>query len=64
MRFLNRDYATAIDIAKKQVEDGANLIDIKVNDGILDDIGVMQAFLKIVTTEPEVSKPPFILDAS
>ena len=37
-RFWNGDYATAMDIAKKQVEDGAHLIDIKVDDGMFDGI--------------------------
>ena len=49
-----------MDIAKKQVEDGAYLIDIKV-DGMLDGILAMQKFVKIVITEPEVSKSPFML---
>ena len=59
-RFWNGDYATTMDIAKKQVEDGAYLIDIKV-DGMLDGILAMQKFVKIVITEPEVSKSPFML---
>ena len=63
-RFWNGDYATVMDIAKKQVEDGAHLIDIKVDDGILDGILAIQKFEKIVITEPEVSKYPFMLDAS
>ena len=63
-RFWNGDYATAMDIAKKQVEDGAHLIDIKVDDDMLDGIAAIQNFVKIVITEPEVSKFPFILDAS
>ena len=63
-RFLNGDCATAIDIAKKQVEDGSHLIDIKVANGMLDGIAAMQKFLKIVITESEVSKSIFMLDAS
>ena len=62
-RFWNGDYVPAMDIAKKQVEDGSHLIDIKVDDGILDGMLAMQKFVKIVITEPEVSKSPFILDA-
>ena len=58
------DYATAMDIAKKQVEDGAHVIDINVDDGMLDGLAAMQKFVKIAVTEPEVSKVPFMLDAS
>ncbi len=58
------DYAAAMDIAKKQVEDGAHVIDINVDDGLLDGLAAMQKFVKIAVTEPEVSKVPFMLDAS
>jgi len=58
------DYGTAMDIAKKQVEDGAHVIDINVDDGMLDGVAAMQKFVKIAVTEPEVSRAPFMLDAS
>ncbi|CAB9516741.1 Probable methionine synthase [Seminavis robusta] len=58
------DYATAMDIAKQQVEDGAHVIDINVDDGMLDGLAAMQKFVKIAVTEPEISKVPFMLDAS
>ena len=61
---MKGDYATAMDIAKKQVEDGAHVIDINVDDGLLDGLAAMQKFVKIAVTEPEVSKRPFMLDAS
>merc|ERR1711871_762571 len=57
-------YAEAMDIAKKQVVDGAHVIDINVDDGMLDGLAAMQKFVKIAVTEPEVSKVPFMLDAS
>ena len=58
------DYGAAMDVAKKQVEDGAHVIDINVDDGMLDGVAAMQKFVKIAITEPEVSKVPFMLDAS
>ena len=58
------DYGSAMDIAKKQVEDGAHVIDINVDDGMLDGLAAMQKFVKIAVTEPEVAKVPFMLDAS
>ena len=48
------------DIAKKVV-DGAHVIDINVDDGMLDGLAAMQKFVKIAATEPEVSKAPFML---
>ena len=61
---MKGDYGTAMDIAKQQVEDGAHVIDINVDDGLLDGLAAMQKFVKIAVTEPEVSKVPFMLDAS
>jgi len=58
------DYASAMDIAKKQVEDGAHVIDINVDDGMLDGVTAMEKFVKIAVTEPDVAKVPFMLDAS
>ena len=57
-------YADAMDVAKKQVIDGAHVIDINVDDGMLDGVAAMQKFVKIAVTEPEVAKVPFMLDAS
>jgi len=53
-----------MDIAEKQVEDGAHVIDINADDGLLDGAAAMQKFVKIAVTEPEISKVPFMLDAS
>ena len=58
------NYGAAMDIAKAQVEDGAHVIDINVDDGMLDGLAAMQKFVKIAVTEPEISKVPFMLDAS
>ena len=61
---MKGDYGAAMDIAKKQVEDGAHVIDINVDDGLLDGLAAMQKFVKIAVTEPDVAKVPFMLDAS
>eukprot|EP00928_Gymnodinium_smaydae_P030077 TRINITY_DN2245_c0_g1_i4.p1 TRINITY_DN2245_c0_g1~~TRINITY_DN2245_c0_g1_i4.p1 ORF type:complete len:1085 (+),score=265.36 TRINITY_DN2245_c0_g1_i4:303-3257(+) len=58
------NYGEAMDIAKKQVEDGAHVIDVNVDDGMLDGLEAMQKFIKIAVTEPEVSKRPFMIDSS
>ena len=61
---MKGNYGEAMDIAKKQVVDGANVIDINVDDGMLDGVAAMEKFVKIAITEPEISKVPFMLDAS
>jgi 5-methyltetrahydrofolate--homocysteine methyltransferase len=58
------DYGAAMDVAKKQVDDGAHVIDINVDDGMLDGLAAMQKFVKIAVTEPDVARVPFMLDAS
>merc|ERR1719498_661012 len=58
------DYGEAMDIAKKQVEDGAHVIDVNVDDGMLDGLAAMQKFIKIAVTEPDVAKRPFMIDSS
>ena len=58
------DYGSAMDIAKKQVEDGAHVIDINVDDGMRDSLAAMQTFVKTAVTEPKVTKVLFMLDAS
>lgn len=61
---MKGDYATAMDIARQQVEDGAMVIDVNVDDGMLDGVAAMERFLKIAVTEPDVSKVPFMIDSS
>merc|ERR1719390_95920 len=49
---------------KVQIEAGAHVIDINVDDGLLDGLAAMQKFVKIAVTEPDVSKVPFMIDSS
>lgn len=63
-KIMAGDYMAAMEIAKKQVEDGAMVIDVNVDDGMLDGVAAMQKFLKIAVTEPEISKVPFMIDSS
>jgi 5-methyltetrahydrofolate--homocysteine methyltransferase len=53
-----------MDIAKKQVEDGAMVLDVNMDEGLLDGLAAMQRFLKIAMTEPECSKVPIMVDSS
>mmetsp|Transcript_5527 Transcript_5527/g.7789 ORF Transcript_5527/g.7789 Transcript_5527/m.7789 type:complete len:1431 (+) Transcript_5527:1-4293(+) len=57
-------FAEAMDIAKDQVENGAHIVDVNVDDGMLDGMNAMQKFIKMAVTEPDVSKVPFMIDSS
>src|SRR6185295_3994724 len=47
------DYATAVDIAKQQVANGAQIIDVNMDEGMLDSVAVMTKFLNLVAAEPD-----------
>jgi len=61
---MNGDYNTAMEVAKKQVELGAHVVDINVDDGMLDGIAAMRKFCNMAVTEPDISKVPFMIDSS
>ena len=61
--FANK-WMDCIDVARKQVEDGAMVIDINVDDGMINGITAMRRFLQIAVTEPDISKVPFMIDSS
>lgn len=58
------DYASAMQVARKQVEDGAMILDVNVDDGMIDGVEAMSKFLKIAVTEPDIAKVPFMVDSS
>jgi 5-methyltetrahydrofolate--homocysteine methyltransferase len=57
-------YEEAVGIARQQVEGGANLIDINVDEGMLDGPAVMTKFLILLASEPEVARVPIMIDSS
>ncbi|MDN3517316.1 methionine synthase [Aquisalimonas lutea] len=58
------DYDTALEVAKDQVEGGAQIIDVNMDEGMLDAVQAMQDFLKLVAAEPDIAKVPIMIDAS
>ncbi len=58
------DYATALEVARNQVEGGANLIDINMDEGMLDGAQAMTTFLNLVAAEPDISRVPIMVDSS
>lgn len=60
----SRDYAGATDIALRQIENGAGIIDINMDDALLDSTAEMQNFIRIIQTEPEIGKAALMIDSS
>ena len=67
-RFLRlikeEDFDTALSVAQQQVENGAQIIDINMDEGMLDGVASMTRFLNLVASEPEISKVPIMVDSS
>ena len=59
-----KNYDEALDIARKQVEDGAQVLDINMDDGLLDAREEMKHFLNLLASEPEIARVPVMIDSS
>jgi 5-methyltetrahydrofolate--homocysteine methyltransferase len=57
-------YEEAVSVARQQVENGANVIDICMDEGMIDGVAAMHRFLSLLASEPEVAKVPFMVDSS
>jgi 5-methyltetrahydrofolate--homocysteine methyltransferase len=58
------DYAEAVSIARQQVENGAQVIDVNMDEGLLDSVEAMTVFLRLIATEPDVARVPVMIDSS
>jgi 5-methyltetrahydrofolate--homocysteine methyltransferase len=58
------DYPTALSVARQQVESGAQVIDVNMDEGMIDGVGAMDRFLKLVAGEPDISRVPVMVDSS
>ena len=67
-RFANlikqNDLETAVDIARQQVENGAQIIDINMDEGMLDSEALMTQFINLIASDPDISRVPFMIDSS
>ncbi|MBS0550531.1 MAG: dihydropteroate synthase, partial [Proteobacteria bacterium] len=61
---LEGDYAAAIEVARQQVEAGAQIIDVNMDEGLLDAETAMDTFLKLIASEPDIAKVPLMIDSS
>ncbi len=58
------NFEGALEVARKQVENGANAIDLNFDESMLDSEKCMEKFLRLASAEPEISKVPFVIDSS
>ena len=58
------DYAKAVEVARQQVENGAQIIDINMDEGLLDSLHAMETFVKLIAAEPDIARVPFMIDSS
>jgi len=61
---LAGDYEAALSVARQQVEGGAQIIDINMDEGMLDSNAAMEKFLRLVASEPDICKVPIMVDSS
>src|SRR5262249_48893076 len=57
-------YEEAVGVARQQVDNGANVIDVCMDEGMIDGVAAMTRFLLLLASEPEVAKVPFMIDSS
>jgi len=61
---LNDKYEKALDVARQQVANGAQIIDVNMDEGLLDSEKAMQTFLNLIAAEPDISRVPVMIDSS
>lgn len=58
------DYAAALAVAREQVENGAQILDVNMDEGLLDSEGAMTTFLNLIAAEPDIARVPLMIDSS
>ncbi|WP_425491007.1 methionine synthase [Novosphingobium flavum] len=61
---LAGDYAKAVEVARQQVENGAQVVDVNMDEGLLDAVHAMTTFLKLLAAEPDIARVPVMIDSS
>jgi 5-methyltetrahydrofolate--homocysteine methyltransferase len=61
---LAGDYTKAVEVARQQVENGAQIIDVNMDEGLLDAVEAMTTFLKLIAAEPDIARVPLMIDSS
>ena len=60
----NGEYDTAVEVARQQVENGAQIIDVNMDEGMLDGAHAMTTFLNLIAAEPDIARVPIMIDSS
>ncbi len=60
----NNEYGEALSVARQQVENGAQIIDVNMDEGLLDSEAAMVKFLNLIASEPDISRVPVMIDSS
>src|SRR5271168_2396329 len=60
----NGDYTAALTVARDQVEAGAQIIDVNMDEGLLDSVHAMTTFLDLIAAEPDIARVPIMIDSS
>lgn len=60
----NREFEKALTVAKDQVEGGAQILDVNMDDGLIDGVEAMVTFLNLIASEPDISRIPIMIDSS
>jgi len=58
------NYEEALSVARQQIENGAQIIDVNMDEGLLDSEAVLETFLRLIATEPDIAKVPVMIDSS
>jgi 5-methyltetrahydrofolate--homocysteine methyltransferase len=61
---MGGDYAKAVEVARQQVENGAQIVDVNMDEGLLDAELAMTTFLKLIAAEPDIARVPVMIDSS
>jgi 5-methyltetrahydrofolate--homocysteine methyltransferase len=61
---MAEDYPAAVEVARQQVENGAQIIDVNMDEGLLDSEEAMRTFLNLIAAEPDISRVPVMVDSS
>ena len=61
---LAGDFESALSVARQQVENGAQVIDVNMDEAMLDSVAAMERFLKLIATEPAIARVPVMIDSS
>mgnify|MGYP000333129308 CR=1 FL=1 len=61
---VNRDYAAALEVARDQVENGAQILDVNMDEGLIDSKQAMVEYLNLIASEPDIARVPIMIDSS